>query len=241
MDAATRLGRGGPSTVLLPFTSNTDFGGGPQDRAFRTELNINPALVIPLTPNWNVISNTQLMLRHLERVYDTSKTGLGDTIQNTWLSPAPPPKERGFTWGVGAVFLAPTATPPALGQREWGIGPSGFAAWKAGPFTAGLVVNQTWAFAGQRRGRPDVNRTYLYPFVSYALPSKTTLNLTADITYDWQGRQSYVPVTASVSRPVTLAGQLVILGAGVRAFAGDQKELQNVGVQVNVTFVTSRE
>jgi len=242
-DSASRLGRGEATVVIVPFTVNMDFGGGLRDRAFRAELDMNPAAVFLVTPEWTVISNTQLPIRHFDRVFVTSRTGLGDIIQNTWVSPASgsaAPKPQVFSWGLGAVLAAPAAAPSIFGQHQWGAGPSGFATWRNGPLTLGLVANQTWAFANFRRGRLDLNRFYTYPFVTYTLRTKTSLNFSSDVTYDWTGSQWYVPVTVGVSQPVSAAGQQFVFGAALRTFGGGQTGRQNFGSQVSMTYFWSR-
>ena len=46
--------------ISVPLRSNFDFGGGPEDAAFRYTLNLQPAVPISLTEHGNVISRTIL-------------------------------------------------------------------------------------------------------------------------------------------------------------------------------------
>ncbi len=245
VDSASRLGRS-TDIVLLPFTVNTDFGGGRDGSGFRTVLNINPAAVFNVSSRLNVISNTQIPIQHSDVAPGEPITGMGDLIQNTWFSPsshsgsATTKEKRAINWGLGAVLLAPAAIPSALGQHQWGAGPSGFITRQDGALTVGLIANQTVAFAGFRPGRSDVNRTYMYPFVSYILRSKTALNASADGTYDWTGGQWYVPVTISASQPITFGERLISVGAGVRSFAGGRTGKPSIGLQVYLTYFWAR-
>ena len=246
VDSASRLGRSNADIVVFPFTVNTDYGGGNNGEGLRTELAVNPALVFTLPHGLNIISNTQIPIRHSDQILPQSITGMGDLIQNTWLSPsnrsgtATTKQKRATSWGLGAVLVAPAAVPSALGQKQWGAGPSGFVTQRNGALTIGLVANQTSAFAGFRPDRPDVNRTYIYPFMSYVLRSKTALNASADATYDWTAKQWYVPVTISASQPITSGKQLISVGAGIRSFAGGRTGKPYIGAQVYLTYFWAR-
>lgn len=237
---AGQLGRGEASIVILPVTNNADFGGGTGD-AFRNETLFNPATVFKLSETLNLISNTQFAVRHWERVLPEHATGLGDIIQNTWTSPVLSQTGKGVNWGIGTVLQAPAASPGRLGERQWGLGPSAFVAVHADPVTLGLVINHPWAVAGFQRGRPNLDRLYMFPFVNLALPNRTTLSLGGDVARNDGSGQWAAPVTVSVSHPVKLGGTEFALGAGLRAFAGDNPGKANIGLQVSLTYTFSRE
>ena len=62
-----------------------------------------------------------------------------------------------------------------------------------GPWTYGALVNHLWDVAGDD-SRDSVNATFLQPFLSYILPTKTTLTLNTETTYDWSNDQWTVPL-----------------------------------------------
>ena len=50
-------------------------------------------------------------------------------------------------WGLGPVFLWPTATNDTLGAGKFGIGPSVLALYQKDPRTVGVLANHLWSFA----------------------------------------------------------------------------------------------
>jgi hypothetical protein len=44
------------SMISLPFQSNFDFGGGPNDDGFQYKLNIQPVIPFALNDKWNLIT-----------------------------------------------------------------------------------------------------------------------------------------------------------------------------------------
>ena len=67
-----------------------------------------------------------------------------------------------------------------------------------GPRTYGALANHILDVAGDSN-RSGVNATFLQLFLSYILPTKTTLSLNAETTYDWRNDQWTVPINFVVS------------------------------------------
>ena len=76
-----------------------------------------------------------------------SQDGLGDATQSFFLSPKKP-GPGGIIWGVGPVFLYPTATQDLLGGGKWGMGPTFVLLEQTGPWTIGVLANQIWSVGG---------------------------------------------------------------------------------------------
>ena len=49
-------------------------------------------------------------------------------------------------------------------------------------------------------GATRFNASFLQPFVSYILPTKTTLTLNTESTYDWENKQWTMPLNFQVSQ-----------------------------------------
>ena len=60
-----------------------------------------------------------------------------------------------MTWGVGPVFLIPTATDDTLGSDKWGAGASAVLLAMPGHWVIGSLFSNVWSFAGS--GDQDVN------------------------------------------------------------------------------------
>lgn len=214
-DLAKQLSNPIASLISVPFQFNYDSGYGPVDgdKAF---VNVQPVVPISLNEDWNLISRTILPIAWQNDVVGASGTqfGLGDITQSLFFSPkAPGP--GGIIWGVGPVFLLPTATDSELGGGKWGAGPTGVALKQEGPWTVGFLGNHIWSFAGND-DRTDINSTFLQPFVSYTTADAWTFTLNTESTYNWESEEWSVPINATLSKLVKFGKQPVSLSAGVR-------------------------
>ena len=146
-----------------------------------------------------------------------SGIGIADVVQSLLFSPEAP-TAAGWIWGAGPVFLIPTASDELLGTDKWGAGPTGVALKQEGPWTYGVLANHVWSFAGDD-DRADVSLSFLQPFFAYITPTKTTLSLTSESTYDWNASKWSVPINAVVSQLFKVGNQPMQLGLGARYWA----------------------
>ena len=200
----------------MPFQNNFDFKMGPADDGFRYTLNFQPVIPITLNAKWNLISRTIVPILHQNDVVGTSdQTGLGDIVQSFFLSPA---KTEPFIWGFGPVLLIPSATNDFLGTEKFGIGPTLVILKQQKGWTYGALLNHIWSVAG-KDSRPDVNSTFLQPFLSYTTRTAWTFTLNTESTYDWTAEQWSVPINFQVAKLVRFGKQPVSFGAGPRYWA----------------------
>jgi len=215
-DLAKQLANPVASLVSIPFQFNWDQDIGPAREGGRVTLNIQPVIPFSISEHWNLISRTILPVIYQDDVFPGAgdQFGLSDTVQSLFFSPKAP-TSHGLIWGVGPVLLLPTGTDDLLGTKKWGAGPTGVVLSQQGPWTVGALANHIWSFAGSD-SRPDVNKTFLQPFVSYTTPQAWSFTLTTESTYDWEARAWDVPINAVVGKVVTIGSQLVQFQAGVR-------------------------
>ena len=105
-------------------------------------------------------------------------------------------------------------------------------------WTIGFLGNHLWSFAGDDK-RPDVNATFVQPFVSYLYKKTfTTFGLNTESTYDWETEAWSVPVNMTVSQMLQIAGMPVSLVVGARYWA-DTPEMgpEGWGVRAGITFL----
>lgn len=234
-DLAQKLANPIADLISVPIQSNIDFGIGPGDGTKWT-TNIQPVIPFDFNEDWNLISRTILPIIDQEgfAANDDSldEFGLGDTVQSFFFSP----KDSSLIWGVGPVFLIPTATDSLLGSEKFGMGPSAVLLKQDGPWTYGVLANHIWDVAGDD-SRDSVNATFVQPFVSYITPTKTTFSLSTESTYDWYNEQWTVPVNFVVSQLFKIGDQPVQAFIGARYYAEKPDQGPEWGLRMGLTFL----
>ena len=143
----------------------------------------------------------------------------------------------GWTWGVGPVFLLPTATDDFLGTEKWGAGPTAVALRQtASGWSYGLLFNHIWSFAGSD-DRQDVNATFLQPFVSKSLGQGRTLSFGIESTKDWENDQWTVPLNVGYSKVSRIGKQLVSYAGGVRVYLDAPDTGPDWGARFTITLL----
>ena len=225
------------SLVSVPLQLNWDDGYGPGDDGQRLQLNVQPVAPVSISDDWNMISRTIVPIIQQEDVVPAggSQFGLGDVTQSLFFSPVA--AEHGWTWGVGPVFLLPTATEDELGGDKWGIGPTAVALkqTKTG-WTYGALFNHIWSVAGDD-DRADISSTFLQPFVAKALGQGRTVTVNLESTYDWKQSQWSVPVNLSYSKVGKIGTQPISWAIGARWWAETPEGGPDWGVRAVLTLL----
>lgn len=226
------------SLISVPLQFNYDENLGPNDDGSRSVLNIQPVIPFSLNPEWNLISRTIFPLIDLQDVpvRGNDESGIGDVLQSLFFSPAKP-TAGGVIWGVGPVLSLPTASDDLLGTGKWSVGPTAVVLKQHSGYTYGALVNHLCSFAGDD-DRAYVNATFLQPFLSYTLPSFTTLGINTESSYDWRTEKWSVPVNVSVTQLLKIGSQPVSLQAGLRHWAkSPEGGPEDLGFRLAVTFL----
>jgi len=170
------------SMISLPFQNNTDFNIGPDNKTKNT-LNIQPVWPFAINEDWNLITRTIMPLVSRPALVpgDERTFGLGDTTFTAFLSPADAGK---VIWGVGPVFLLPTATDDSLSAEKWGVGVSGVALTFIDNWTIGALASNIWSVAGS--GNQDVNLFTLQYFINYNMDDGWYLTSAPINTANWE-------------------------------------------------------
>jgi len=235
-ELAKKLSNPVASLISIPLQNNWDFGIGPED-ATRYTLNIQPVIPFSINRDWNMITRTIVPVIHAEEpVKGTGdKSGLGDILQSFFFSPKAP-TSAGWIWGAGPVFLYPSGT-DNLSADKWGAGPTAVVLKQESGWTYGLLVNHLWTFAERDERKPDVNATFLQPFLSFTAKTFTTFGLNAENTYDWENEQWTVPVNVSVSQLLKIGAMPISVGAGYKYYADKPDGGPDWGLRFSVTFL----
>jgi hypothetical protein len=240
-DLALQLANPVAALISVPFQLNYDEDIGTADDGERWTLNMQPVIPFSLNEDWNLISRTIVPLVDQSDVFPGagSQSGLGDIVQSLFFSPVKP-TEGGWIVGVGPVFLLPTASNDMLGADRWGIGPTGVALKQQGPWTYGALANHIVSFAGDD-DRPDVNATFLQPFLSYTTPTAWTFTAQTESSYDWESEQWSIPLNVVASKVTNIGGQLVSFSGGLRYWAdAPDSGPEGLGFRFAVTLLFPR-
>ena len=223
--------------ISVPLQYNFDDGIGPADGR-KSVVNVQPVIPFSLNQDWNVISRTILPIVYQQDIAGASGSqfGTGDVVQSLFFSPKAP-TAAGLIWGIGPVFLLPTASDSLLGAEKWGLGPTGVALTQRGPWTVGMLANHIWSIGGDS-GRANVSATYLQPFLSYTTKTATSFVVNTESTYDWEGRAWSVPINLTVNQLLKIGSQPVQVGAGLRYWAASPAGgPDGWGARVQLTFL----
>jgi hypothetical protein len=236
-ELAKKLSNPVAALISVPFQFNGDFNYG-SENGTRVNLNIQPVIPTSISEDWNLITRVIIPITSQNDLFGNSghQFGLGDTTPSFFFSPKAP-TASGWIWGVGPVFLLPTATNDLLGTGKYGIGPTAvFLKQTASGWTYGALVNQIWSVGGLS-SRADVSSMYLQPFVSKALGRGRTLSFNFESTYDWENKQWSVPFNASYSQVMKWGDQIVSLSGGVRWWVETPGQGPDWGVRVVLTLL----
>ena len=189
--------------ISVPFQNNTNFNYGPEGGT-QNILNIQPVIPVTLNKDWNLITRTifPLIWQPEMSPAQDSTFGLGDTQLSAFLSPSD--ASSGWVWGVGAVAQLPTHTDSALGNGNWGLGPTAVALHleKGSPWVYGMLINNIWSL-GTDSSAPSYNNGLIQPFLNYNFKGGTYLTSAPIITVNWDAdsdNQWTVPLGGGIGR-----------------------------------------
>lgn len=230
-DLAKQLSNPIASLISVPFQWNLDFGAGPEGDGVKSTLNIQPVVPLGITPKWNMIVRTILPVVYQDEVAPLGgdQFGLGDVTQSFFFSPKQT-GPSGIVWGVGPVFLYPTATDQFLGGEKWGAGPTAVVLKQMGKSTVGMLANHIWSIAGDD-DRSDVSATFLQPFYSYTTAKATTFSINTEASYDWKGDNWVVPINLNVAQLTKIGKQPIQIGVGGRYYLEKPKGGPDWGIR----------
>ena len=220
--------------ISLPFQYNMAYNIGPKDATAQV-LNIQPVIPIHLNQDWNLITRTILPVVNVQSVAPgvDSMSGIGDITQSFFLSPVQP--VHGWILGAGPVFLWPSGT-DGLSGRKWGAGPTIVALRQEHGWTYGILANHIWSYAGTD-STPNVNKTFLQPFLNYTFKTHTSLILNTESTYDWVESQWTVPINFDVQQILKIGPLPIAIQAGPTYYADGPSGGPDWGFRVALTFL----
>ena len=223
------------SLISVPLQFNCDESYGELD-GYRFTLNVQPVIPSSLNDDCNLITRVIMPVIYQDDVIGRSRqSGLGDTTPTFFFSPKSSP--GGLIWGVGPVFLLPTATDDLLGTGKWGAGPRALVLKQTETgWTMGALVNHIESFAGSD-DREDISNTFIQPFIAMQFKGGRTLTFNSESTYDWENEQWTVPINVMYSKVTKLGGQMISFAGGARWYADTPEGGPEWGARFVVTLL----
>jgi hypothetical protein len=137
--------------------------------------------------------------------------GLGDIKVPMLLSPP----TGNWILGAGVDWLFPTSNHDALGQEQWGVGPTAVFGYKNKQMVAGVFPQYYFGFASRSdrpSNIPDTSQLNLLYFAFYNLPDAWQIGFNPTITFDDRassGNKWNVPI-GLVATKTTFFGRLPV-------------------------------
>jgi hypothetical protein len=164
------------------------------DSRVGASMAFQPVLPIPLygegEDQWRLITRPIIPIifsQPLPRSYNNfyNKGGIGD-IELPLLVNLPPSIAGKLIFGVGPVFLFPTATSRALGSNQWAAGPAMVLGYHGKKTTFGIFPNYFWkiAKAGQNSNQASISKMSLLYFYNRMLPNAWQVGTNPTITFN---------------------------------------------------------
>jgi hypothetical protein len=149
---------------------------------------------------------------------DERRTGFGDIQLAALIAPN---RRRGAFVAAGPNFIFPSASGDALGQGKWQAGPAVAVGHVSSSWTAYLLAQQWWSFAGDR-SRPDTSQLNLEYVLVRNLPERWQVGMQPTLTVDWNASTENAvafPVGLGFGRTIRLGGIPVQLWLEVDYYA----------------------
>ena len=207
------------SLISVPIQNNTNFGIGPDDET-QNVTNIQPVWPFSITDNVNLITRTIVPLISQPDFYTGGQGrefGLGDISFSAFFAPS---KSSKLTWGVGPVFVLPTATDDTLGMDTWSGGVSVVGLMMPGKWVVGSLFSNIWDISGDA----NVNFFTWQYFINYNLSDGWYLTSAPIMTANWEassGNKWTIPVGGGVGKIFKIGKQN--LNAQAQAFYNVEK------------------
>lgn len=233
-ELAKQLANPVASLISVPLQNNFEFNVGLLE-GFKYNLNIQPVIPISINEKWNMISRTIIPVISQSDVTGNgnNETGLGDIVQSIFFSPKE--AKNGLVWGVGPVFLLPTATHNALGGDKWGVGPNALVLKLQGQWTYGALANHIWSYAGN--GASDISATFFQPFITYASKSGASLTLASENTQSWNNDVFGGFTGLYYAKVLKFGKQMMQLGGGPKIYYGNNYLNPEWGIRANIILL----
>jgi hypothetical protein len=220
--------------ISVPVHADFDLGRWSDGHEFAHSLDIEPVIPFAISPDWNMISHTDIGFAYNGPAGpQDGRFALDDITQTLSFTPA---RHGPLVWAIGPQFSLPTATRDEFGSGKLSVGPSGLLLLQTRTMSIGSSGSHMWSVAGDG-DRPRVSLTEIQPFVAWHIGQGRTISANLDFTYDWTAERYALPVSLSFSKIVKLGAQTLSLSVGGKYWVARQADGPDWGIKAGVTFL----
>ena len=207
--------------IALPLVVEHTRNIGSAD-GHNTSLSFQPIYPFTLNAKYTLTTRTIIPLEWQNDIAGNSGSqfGLGDIEQGFFIAPNARETRLGdYSVGAGLQVTWPTSTDRLLGLGTLAVGPTAAALIQKNGWTYGGLVTQQWGVLETRNNVPEVNTTFLEPFLSYTNASQWTFSTFSESEYDWTASEWWVPVTVEAGKLVQFGQVPIQILGGVTYWA----------------------
>ena len=150
-----------------------------------------------VAPFGRVIPRVSLPVQTSPAVGADSKTGLGDLDVLAWILVTKPKKPTQF--GIGPLYVAPTATNDALGSGKHQIGVASVVVYPTGPLLIAGIATWQISVAGDD-SRPRAQSVVVQPLITFQLGSGYYLRSSPNWLFDIETGDYNIPFGLGVGK-----------------------------------------
>jgi hypothetical protein len=239
VDVAKQLANPMAAVYNMPIQSDLDFGIGPDEDALHNVINFQPVLPFYLGHNVNLILRTIVPLVYAEDPIDAGLDnavfGLGDILQSFFFGPADP--VAGWIMGFGPSINYPATTDEAIGQAQFGAGPSFVILRQDIGWTYGLLANHIFGYCIHGDDQSLRNTSFIQPFINYTFKSATGITLNTETLYDWIDDTWTVPINLILCQTFRAGPMPMQVQVGCRYYAVSPENGPEWGLRFNVILM----
>lgn len=244
VELARKISNPVANLTSVPIQYNYQENLGMKEDGKRSITKIQPIIPFSISDDWNLITRTIVPVIKTESMGPgvSDKTGFGDTSLSLFFSPKEPTK-NGIIWAAGPVILLPTESHD-LGKDKLGLGPT-FAALKIKDLgnkkslTMGFLTSQIWTVESHT-DETETNQLFIQPFMSYVMPTATTLTLSSEMTFDWVKDEKEIPIIFQIGQMAKIKGQIINFQLGQQWYADKYTGGSNWATRFQITFLFPR-
>lgn len=105
-------------------------------------------------------------------------------------------------------------------------------------WTIGALASHLWTGGESSPTNPNINQTYLQPFVSYSTKTAWSFTLNTESSYNWIAEEWSIPINFQIAKILRFGKQPVQLFGGLRYWADSPNTgPHDLGVRFGMTFL----